>query len=161
MGEPTGKPADIWHVCFVVDDIARAAEEFRDVLGVTFPPPHVVPVRLERENGSVEAIDVRVAFSGDSRIAIELIEAAPGTILSAPAGTAFHHMGYWTDDIEAVQARISDRGISCLAIPRGDDPLPFFLHAGPAGIMLEPCSLSVPHPGLEHYYPATVTPPPA
>ncbi|PHV66163.1 VOC family protein [Williamsia muralis] len=142
----------IWHVAFSVDDLEEAMEKFGDALQVEWNPiKHYVGESMDAD-GKLFTLDTRLVFSAQGPVALELFENVPGTPNEPASGTIFHHMGYWTDNVNAEQDRLRE----CNWMHKGGKTVPesraaFF--SGPLGIFFEACNSSIERPGLGKYYP--------
>lgn len=92
---------DFYHLCFVVQDIERAASDLTRALGVTWSP-----VR----DGRLGDWDYRIVFSTEGPPFFEVIQGPPGSPWDATAGSRFDHLGYWSDDVNADRHRLAGRG---------------------------------------------------
>ncbi|MBN0043422.1 VOC family protein [Streptomyces actuosus] len=75
--------------------------ELRDAVGVEWAPPRP---------GRVGDWDFHLVFSRPGPPFIELVEGGPGSPWDASRGPRFHHLGYWTDDLETGSRRLSEGG---------------------------------------------------
>jgi len=150
-------PRHIWHVGFIVDRLEDAMGELSAALGLSWAPIHEITGQtLEAPSGVTFPIDTRVVFSLDPPLSIELIEPSPGTPNVRRGDSAFHHLGYWAQDLEAVDDQLSNLGMHCVAF-RMDDSASvrrIMLNEGPYGVLLEATNVLTARPGLEHFYPA-------
>ncbi len=91
-----------FQVGFVVPDLEAAMDELGAALGVELVGP------LEREIG--DAV-LRIAFARTPPPYLELIEGPPGSIWDATGGAHIHHLGYWSEDMDADSARLEAAGM--------------------------------------------------
>lgn len=91
-----------FQVGFVVPDLEAAMEELAAGLGVEMLGPH------ERDVGGGL---LRIAFARTPPPYVELIEGFPGSLWEVTAGPAIHHLGYWSDDLDADSARLEAAGM--------------------------------------------------
>jgi methylmalonyl-CoA/ethylmalonyl-CoA epimerase len=121
------------HIAIVVQDIDRALQVYRDVIGLTLE--HVSEEPHEA---------VRVAFLPTSTGEIELIQ--PTTSDSGVAkflakrGEGLHHICLEVEDIEAVTRQMSAQGMEILGQPRVNErgEKYIFIHPKSAnGVLLE------------------------
>jgi hypothetical protein len=93
---------DFYHVCFAVPDLERAMRDFAEAVGTAWKP-----IR--------EAVlgdwPYRIVFS-DGFPHIELIEGPPGSPWDATGGAHFHHLGWWSADLETTSRRWAEIGLS-------------------------------------------------
>ena len=100
------KPADCYHVGLVVEDIATAAARLTAAMGYQWTNPVEATLSVTTADGDTE-VPFRFVYSV-SEPHLELIQEVPGTIWTAPAGGAAHHLGYWVDDLAAAAAEHSN-----------------------------------------------------
>jgi hypothetical protein len=149
-------PRPIWHVAFIVDRLEPAMEELSAALGHSWAPVHDIKGQsLERPDGPTYPIDTRVVFSLDLPLSLELIEPSPGTPNVRRGDSAFHHLGYWADDLIAEDKRLTDLSMPCVAFRMDDESAVrrIMLNEGPYGVLLEATNTLTARPGLEHFYP--------
>lgn len=148
-------PRQIWHVGFIVDRLEDAMSELTAALGLAWAPVHEIRGQhLDSPDGTVYPIDTRVVFSIDLPLSIELIEPSPGTPNVRRGDSAFHHLGYWSDDLIAEEAHLDGLAIPCVAWRVDDTQLRrIMLNEGPYGVLLEATNTLTSRPGLEHFYP--------
>ncbi|MFC8826900.1 VOC family protein [Streptomyces sp. NPDC057137] len=144
----------IWHVAFAVDDLDRAMREFGTALLLDWRPvKHYVGVTKD-EFGTVHEIDTRLTFATAGSCAFELFEATPGTPNAPREGTAFHHLGYWAENLVDESERLRQCGWVCKGGPeKPDAESRAMFSAGPLGVFIEACNVTLPRAGLEKYYP--------
>ncbi|MFF3573899.1 VOC family protein [Nocardia jiangxiensis] len=150
-----GSPRQIWHVGFIVDQLEDAMDELGAALGLRWADIHRVNGQpLEGPHGEQYAIDTRVVFSLDLPLSIELIEPTPGTPNVRRGNSAFHHLGYWAEDLVEEERRLDGLAMPCVAFRMDDSNLRrIMLTQGPYDILLESTNALVRRPGLEHFYP--------
>lgn len=91
-----------FQVGFVVPDLEAAMAELAAGLGVEILGP------LERD---VPDGVLRIAFARTPPPYVELIQGPPGSLWDATEGGRMHHLGYWSDDLEADSARLEAVGM--------------------------------------------------
>jgi hypothetical protein len=109
---------DQYHVGIVVPDVdaelARLSSlfgyEWTDELRVT------VDVAFPTEQREVELV-VRYSRATPH---LELIQTVPGTLWTPVPDSTLHHLGYWSDDLDADGAELEAAGYSCDGV--GLDP---------------------------------------
>ena len=130
----------VYHVGYVVPDLAKAMAQFTDAIGARWVD-HVVHPRYRDAAGRVVEVDLHTSFTLDGPVHIELIEAAPGTIWELGAGPQIHHVGLWTDDVAAEAERLVRSGLPVVAggLDDADEGVPGFFsyHDNPQGGKLE------------------------
>jgi hypothetical protein len=126
----------LYHVGYVVPDIAAATAQFSDAIGARWVD-HVVHARYLDENDQRVDTELHTAYSLEGPMHVELIEAAPGTIWDLGTGAAIHHVGLWTDDVSAEAQRLVDSGMPVIAggLDNDDPGVPGFFsyHRNPQG----------------------------
>jgi hypothetical protein len=149
------QPRQIWHAGFIVDDVEEAKAELSAGLGLSWIPTHHVDGEVHGPGNAKYRIQSQIAFSSDLPLALELLQANPGTPNVRRGQSAFHHLGYWSDDLVAEDERLSALGYPCIYYR--DDPKNglrrIMLSEGPYGIILESCHVLTERVGLEHFYP--------
>lgn len=114
-----------------------------EALGLTWT---VVAERVRRVTVDGAQIDVpfRLVYSHQGPPHVELVEEVPGTIwVGAPS--ALHHVGHWSDDVQADSEKLSENEWPRVAWAASDDPRRWrwAYHAHPAGGYLEVVDTSV------------------
>jgi hypothetical protein len=154
----TDEPRRVWHVGFIVDDLETAMAELTGGLGISWLDIRTIANEEHQRPGRTPyRITTRVVRSVELPMSIELMEPVPGTHHTPRGGHAFNHIGYWTDDMEAEEVRLSQLGMPCLGFsidPSGVRRNSF--HEGPFGALIEACNASLPRPGLEQFRPGGV-----
>ena len=98
---------DIYHVGIIVPDMEAAMEELGRRFGCGWRDPSTATVRV-RDEGGDRILTPRVTFCDQSTpIALELIEALPGTLWDVGESSQLHHFGLY---VENVQAAIDELG---------------------------------------------------
>jgi hypothetical protein len=92
-----------FQVGFVVPDLEAAMSELGAGLGVEMAGP------LERDVGDCV---LRIAFARTPPPYLELIEGPPGSLWDATGGAHMHHLGYWSEDMDADSARLEAVGMT-------------------------------------------------
>jgi glyoxalase/bleomycin resistance protein/dioxygenase superfamily protein len=91
-----------FQVGFVVPDLEAAMEEMGASLGVEMVAPQ------ERDVGIGT---LRISFALTPPPYIELIQGPPGSVWDATGGSRIHHLGYWSEDMDADSARLEAGGM--------------------------------------------------
>jgi hypothetical protein len=153
MNSPRAR--QIWHVGFIVDRLEDAMDELTAALGLTWAGIHEIRGQvLDAPGGITFPLDTRVVFSLDLPLSIELIEPSPGTPNVRRGDSAFHHLGYWSDDLIAEEQRLAGLSMPCVAWRVDETSLRrIMLNEGPYGILIEATNTLTSRPGLEHFYP--------
>ena len=147
-----------WHVCFTVPDLDSGMEQFTQALGAEWRPVRSVSVQLRDDQGVIHDISTRVTFSCGGAPGIELLEEVKGTPLES-RGSAFHHIGYWTDDHDGEQRRLEGLGFNTFASAAAKPgrakqaATSVLLINGPFGVGLEPCDVTEDRAWGRDFYP--------
>ena len=98
--------SDQFHAGIVVDNLDSAMEDLGSLLGYRWCPVLTVPlpVQFPAEEKNVELTFV---YSLETP-RLELVATIPGTLWSPVAGV--HHLGYWSDDLNADGRLLEGRG---------------------------------------------------
>ncbi|MFC8826901.1 VOC family protein [Streptomyces sp. NPDC057137] len=148
-----GSPRTPWHVCFVVTDVEAAAREFTDGLGVSWGEVTEYDEIIQDADGASLRLATRGVFSRETPLAIELMEPVAGTPFVQRGDSPFHHIAYWTEDVDAETQRLDQLSLPCLALAGSAAGQPRAFHEGPYGVLLEACGVSAPPPGMEQFLP--------
>lgn len=148
--------AELFHSGIIVDDLEEAMEVFGAEFGVRWTPvlDNVRPIVTD---GRTVDLRFRVVYSIDGPHRYELVEAIPDTLWQSVPGQSarLHHVGYWSDDIEADGAAFERAGIPTVAVieaPDGEAPV-FRYHRNRLGLYIELVSSSV-RPAMERLWSA-------
>jgi hypothetical protein len=91
---------NVYHVGHLVPDLLAAMEVFGRDLHIDWAPPFEMPSGFNFPDGTSDSQTVRIAFSKQGPLFLELIEVTPvpGSIFSEPAAGGMHHYGYYAAD---------------------------------------------------------------
>ena len=101
---------DVYHAGVIVPNIDEAMPELSSRFGVTWEEPRSVSVAI-LNNGKREFVPVRVCFSKEGDVQIELKDAIPGTVWAAENGSRYHHLGVYVDDLVSEVKRLESEGM--------------------------------------------------
>lgn len=148
------QPRKVWHVGFVVDDVDETMAELTAGLGLSWIEHHS-DTDVEAPGGVSYHIKSKIAFSTNLPCAIELLQVNPGTPNVRQGDTAFHHFGYWSDNLEEEDERLTELGYPCIYYRNDPDNglRRIALNEGPAGVIIESCNVNTDRAGLEQFYP--------
>lgn len=124
-------PADCYHVGLIVPDIEAAAQRFTAASGYSWTKPVEYTLAVTTATGDYE-VPFRFVYSLQAPH-LELVQEVLGTVWTAPAGAAAHHLGYWVDDIAAAAAGLEQAGYRLEARPSGDTISTFAYYTDPTG----------------------------
>ena len=126
---------DCYHVGLVVPDIDAATTRLTAASGYGWTKP--IEATLQITAGTVEYdVPFRFVYSLQAPH-LEVIQEVPGTIWTAPPGTAAHHLGYWVDDLAAVAERLEGAGYQLEAQPSGAEVPHFAYYVDSTGVRIE------------------------
>lgn len=132
-----GPSARVYHVGFVVPDLAEAAASLGAALDVTFTEPMVLPDFEVHTREGRRDLELRLVYS-TRPVHVELIEDAPGTLWDFADSQRGHHLGVWADDVAVEADRLDALGWERVwwAVG-GDGQLAFTYHQTPYGFYVE------------------------
>ncbi|MEZ0052342.1 catechol 2,3-dioxygenase-like lactoylglutathione lyase family enzyme [Mycobacterium sp. MAA66] len=128
-------PADCYHMGLVVPDLDSAIAEMTAAGAYSWTKPVEATLKITTDDGDID-MPFRFVYSIEAPH-LELISAVPGTIWSARADGAAHHLGYWVDDLHGVAARLEAAGFRCEARPAGDQLSSFAYYVSQSGVRIE------------------------
>lgn len=101
------RPGDQFHLGIVVDDLPATLDELTRTLGYRWGTEVVAdsPIRIGQDERTLHS---RFVYSV-SEPRLEIIQSVPGSDIWAASGQV-HHLGYWSDDIEADTAALVGQG---------------------------------------------------
>jgi hypothetical protein len=102
MGTSLQMRVPYFHVGVVVADLDAAAAELTSALGVQIAGPQV------RHAGEIQ---LRAAMGLTAPPYIELIEGVDGSLWEATTPPTIHHLGCWSEDLDADGSRLERAGI--------------------------------------------------
>jgi methylmalonyl-CoA epimerase len=138
--------AQLDHIGIAVKDLAAALAFYRDALGLEIEPPEEVAdqhVRAHFIPVGEPKLELLEATSSDSAIARYIDKRGPG----------IHHITLRVDDIDAVLARLKDRGVRLVdeaARPGAEGALVAFVHPSAAHGVLVELKQGIVSPALFH-----------
>lgn len=101
--------ADLFHTGIVVDDLASAKEEFGRLLGLSWiEGGGDVPMVL---SDGPRTVKMAYAYSVAGPHHLELLQSVEDTVWTVAGGGHAHHIGYWSDDVEAATALLAAQGL--------------------------------------------------
>ena len=146
---------DQFHVGVVVDDLDAALEDMTELFGYRWCPTLAVETPVVQPTNEF-LLDLRFTYSRTVP-RVEMIQSVPGTLWTPAEGSGVHHVGYWSDDVEADGRRLVERGYAEEA--RGVGPggaAVWTYHRSAAGPRIELVSREI-QSGLEGYWASTST----
>ena len=131
-------PVDLYHIAWVVPDLESAMNGFAstELRWATPVTRHVVTktTRSERRSWSI-----RVTYSIDDPMHVELIEQCPGSPWEIEPQGIPHHAGWWSHDLHEDIARLENDGylLDAWMVDDNDQPSRFAYLVGPSGLRVE------------------------
>ncbi|MEE2030697.1 VOC family protein [Rhodococcus chondri] len=139
------KADDLFHLGIVTDDLDATKDELSALLGYTWGPEVGGPIPVALPDGD-RVVNLRCAYSITSP-RLEVVAAVPDTFWQAGAG--IHHLGYWSDDVDADCAELRDQGFTTEATRAAPDGKLFFAFARSSSGLLVELVTRAAQPGLE------------
>ena len=110
----------LFHIGVIVADMNKGLEDIARRFGASFPDPRDAQVSI-RYKGEVQSVPVKFAYSRQGPPYIEVIQAVPGTVWEANAGSRIHHLGVFCDNVEDEIARLESEGYTYEGASLGPD----------------------------------------
>jgi hypothetical protein len=134
----------------VVDDFEAALDDLSHLFGHRWCPPLSVSTPVLLPEGEI-SLDLVFTYSSTTP-RVEVIQSIPGTLWTPAAGSGIHHLGYWSDDVAADAAHLSERGYVAEATGvRPDGAAVWAYHRNPSGPRIELVSRDI-AAGLQGYW---------
>ena len=133
---PTPLQSELYHTGIVVHDLEAAMADLTEATGVSWGSPGqmVVPVWCGEERD----VDFRAVYSAGGPPLLELVQHVEGTLWTCKGDAAIHHIGHWSDDVEATAKLLEGRGFECVAASKmGGDALVWTYHQRGSGPLIE------------------------
>ena len=124
------KPGDLYHAGIVVDDFDQALARFSVTHGYRWCEPVAIDQLIITPSGE-QTVPMRIVYSVDEP-RIEILQTIPGTIWT-PADSGIHHLGYWSDDVDADVVSLLATGMELEATTPLDDESPLFAYCHAPG----------------------------
>lgn len=103
------KAENLYHTGIVVDDLEATMDWLAKVAGYTWTQVVSVDQQAVTADGEV-SIPMKMVYSGvEPRL--ELLQTVPNTVWT-PADSGVHHIGYWSDDVEADVVALESNGLT-------------------------------------------------
>jgi Glyoxalase/Bleomycin resistance protein/Dioxygenase superfamily len=124
------KPADLYHAGIVVDDFDATLARFSAAHGYRWCEPVAIDQLISTSAGE-QSLPMRIVYTVDEP-RIEILQTIPGTIWT-PADSGIHHLGYWSDDVDADVVALLATGMQLEATTPLDDGSPLFAYCHAPG----------------------------
>lgn len=130
--------SELFHVGIVVPDLEAAREHFTAVLGIEWGPLVEGPMEVRDPDGNDFVVPHRVSYSTTPPY-LELIQEMPGTVWVCNEYSNLHHLGYWSDDLPADAAHMSNARCPMELHARigMQSPEQWIYHRDPLGVRIE------------------------
>ena len=126
---------DLFHTGLVVDDVDEAKARLTELAGYHWGPTVGGDTGIVTPEGE-RTVTMTVAFSVEEP-RLELVGAIPGTIWEPPEA-GVHHLGYWSDDVDAdVEALLTAGLVLEAKAPTPDGPPMWAYCRDPRGARIE------------------------
>jgi hypothetical protein len=143
------KAEDLYHVGIVVDDLDAALRSLTAVGGYRWCDQYEGDQVVETRDGEL-TIPLRFAYSM-SEPRLEILQSVPDT-LWVPASSGIHHLGYWSDDVDADLAALVGAGLEVEARAPLPDGSTLWAYCGaPSGPRTELVSAMI-RPVMEQWF---------
>lgn len=103
------KPEDLYHTGIVVEDFDGALRWFTKVAGYRWCDELALDQTVWTPAGD-QTVPIRFAYSM-STPRLEVLQAVPGTVWM-PSNSGIHHLGYWSDDVDADVEVLAGAGLA-------------------------------------------------
>lgn len=103
------RAADLYHTGIIVEDFTGAMAWYSETAGYRWCEPSDGETEIVTSGGR-QTIPMRLTYSVNEP-RLEIVQAVPGTIW-APADSGIHHLGYWSDDVDADVAVLEAAGLT-------------------------------------------------
>jgi len=127
--------ADCYHAGIVVPDMDAAAQRLTAAAGYTWTRPVEATLPITTADGDYD-VPLRFVYSIEAPH-LEVVQEVPGTVWTAGAGGAVHHLGYWVDDVAAAADGLQGAGYRLEARPAGPEISTFAYLLDPTGVRIE------------------------
>jgi hypothetical protein len=135
---------NLFHIGIRTPDLDQSMRDISLSMGVTWASVQDYPrAAWIPGQGDIE-IPVRVTYSCEGPVHMELLEGAPGSIWDGREVPGAHHFGVWSDDVAADTVALLDKGWTLeMAGASPEDGFGRFTYVrSPSGFLLEPVSSS-------------------
>ncbi len=132
-------PADgFFHWGIVARDFDATCAELGAVCGLTWATPMRRQFSVRQLDG-VKEVNFRLTYSVEGPPHYEVLEASPGTVWEPSLAGGVHHLGFWSNDLDADAARLVAAGypVGVTAATPDDQPAGFTYHRLHTGLWVE------------------------
>jgi catechol 2,3-dioxygenase-like lactoylglutathione lyase family enzyme len=144
--------SELYHVGIVVPDMEAALKHFSDLLGIVWGPVIEVDAHDVRDaDGNDLSLPTTLCYS-TSAPHLELITEVPGTPWVCNEYSNLHHIGFWTDALEADSEHLVTAHCPLELCGRepGRVPAMFTYNRDPLGVRVELVDAAL-RPGMEQF----------
>lgn len=125
-----------YHVAIVVPDLMAGRAHYADLLGLAWGPVMEFDGDFIDGAGNERVLHLKACYSSVAPY-LELIEEMRGTEWECNEYSNIHHIGFWSDDVEADSARWSTAGCPLALGSRESGVMQMAYHRDPFGVRLE------------------------
>ena len=144
------RAADQFHAGIVVDDFDTTLSALTELFGYEWGEEIRATVPVQLPDGEI-TIDLGFVYSLNLP-RLEIIRSIPGTLWTESPGSSVHHLGYWSDDVEADSARLTEKGYANEAMGCDPDGHPYWSYQRSAnGLRIELVSRTI-EAALQNYW---------
>ena len=133
------KAENLYHTGIVVDDLEATMEWFAKVADYSWTDVVTVDQEAVTPDGDV-TIPMKMVYSGAEPRLEKLLQTIPATASRPMTSPGVHHIGYWSDDVEADLATLESNGLTVEVSshnPDGSGTLLWAYAKGPTGPRIE------------------------
>jgi Glyoxalase/Bleomycin resistance protein/Dioxygenase superfamily len=144
------RAVDQFHAGIVVDDFDATLSGLSELFGYEWGEEIRASVPVKLPHGEI-TIDLGFVYSL-TLPRLEIIRSIPGTLWTQSPGSSVHHLGYWSDDVEADSARLAEEGYANEAMGCDPDGRPYWSYQrSGSGLRIELVSRTI-EAALENYW---------
>lgn len=103
-------PLDQFHIGIVAADFEATLATLTEVLGYEWGPEVGGPVSVDLPGGG-DAVDLEMRCTFSVTVPrLEIVRSVASTLWEPSSGAGVHHLGYWSDDVQADVAELVRNG---------------------------------------------------
>lgn len=128
----------LFHTGIVVDDLATAAAEMGEQLGVTWYEGGGEVLLVTADGAALTKTAYVLSREGPHHL--ELVQSVRGTLYTPAPEPRAHHLGYWVDDVADASAALEAQGLpldTSMCFGRADAPPICAYHRAGDGFFVE------------------------
>jgi len=129
------KAEDLYHTGIVVDDFDATLALLTETAGYQWCEEYRGDQLVQTPEGQA-TVEMRIVYSV-TEPRLEILQTVPGTVWT-PSSSGVHHLGYWSDDVSADGAALTDRGLRLeVTAPAPDGSALWAYYKGASGPRVE------------------------